>query len=75
MKQSKNRAGGGKGKRKGSREWSDGRIATPVASQSSAAWPPALGLLVHLHERQVQQGTEPASEHYTHTRKGGDITV
>lgn len=48
------------GERRGnrSREWSERRIATPVASQRSAAWPPALGVLVHLHERQVQQGTE-----------------
>lgn len=55
-----------------SREWSDGRrIATPVASQRSAAWPPALGVLVHLHERQVQQGTEhrgqPPQHSQTHT--------
>lgn len=60
-----------------SREWSDGRIATPVASQYSAAWPPALGVLVHLHERQVQQGTEhrgrpPLHTHtYTHTQSQG----
>lgn len=45
--------------------WED---SYPVTPHCSAAWLPALGVLVHLPERQVQQGTKHKGQPPLHTQ-------